>query len=384
MNIDAPLFAILILALMLACSWMTVRLWHFELPKGRLISIDGLRGFLAASVFIHHSIIWRDYLQSGLWRAPESNLYNQLGQSSVGLFFMITGFLFTRRLLDGDMDWLRLYAGRFMRLTPLYIFALAVMLTLVAWRSDFTLQEPVRQILGQTLGWLTFGALMPPINGVTETVIMLGVTWTLPWEWKFYLSLPLVSLALGVRARRYGIALIWIASILSVLFAPMPRMFLAGGLVAVLVRDQRWLAFAASRRATLLAIACLLTVALLFHGAFRPLPLLFLTLFFAIVAGGNTLFGALAWPASRLLGEISFSVYLLHGLLLFWLFRMIVPTPVELSPFQHWLVIFGATPLLFLVCLTTFAWVESPGIKHAPLLTDWLKERARFMGRKSG
>ncbi len=233
MTADNPVFAAAALALFLGCSWAMLRLSNMELPKGRLTSIDGLRGFLAASVFIHHSLIWRGYVLTGVWQAPDSNFYNQLGQSSVGLFFMITGFLFTRRLLEGNVDWLRLYAGRFARL-----------------------------------------------------------------------------------------------------------------------------AFAPTRRAALAAIACLLAALLLFHSAFRLPPLIFLTAFFAIVAGGNTLFGVLAWRPSRLLGEISFSVYLLHGLLLFALFRLILPAPQALSDTQHWLVAGGAIPLLVVVCLTTFRWVE--------------------------
>ena len=380
MNADNPVFAIAALALFLGCSWAMLRLSDMELPKGRLTSIDGLRGFLAASVFIHHSLIWRGYLLSGVWQAPDSNFYNQLGQSSVGLFFMITGFLFTRRLLEGNVDWARLYAGRFARLTPLYLVALALMLTLVAWRSGFTLRQPAALVLGQSLRWLTFGCLTPPINGLEDTgLITAYVTWTLPWEWKFYLLLPFIAFALG---RSHNRPVVWLAGLVVVLlliFAPTPRLFLGGVLAAFLVRDARWLAFAPTRRAALAAIACLLAALLLFHSAFRLPPLIFLTAFFAIVAGGNTLFGVLAWRPSRLLGEISFSVYLLHGLLLFALFRLILPAPQALSDTQHWLVAGGAIPLLVVVCLTTFRWVESPGVRRTKALQEWVMKSFPFL-----
>ncbi len=380
MNIDSPLFAILILALMLGCAWLTLRLAPIELPDGRLTSIDGLRGFLAVSVFIHHAMIWRDYLLLGRWQAPESNLYNELGQSSVGLFFMVTGFLFTRRLLDTEMDWVRLYAGRVMRLAPLYLFAITLMFALVAWRSDFTLHQPAHDVVVQSLRWLSFGFWAPPINGVAETGTMTAyVTWTLPWEWKFYLALPFIAFGLRHRQKRAVFALGIAVVALLLMFTSMPRFFLCGFAAAVLVRDPRWLAFARTRRASLVVIVCLLATLLLFHGAFKLAPMVLLAVVFAIIAGGNTLYGALAWRPSRLLGEISFSVYLLHGLLLFVMFRTVLPAPEELSAMQHWLAVIGAAPILFLASLCTFWFVEREGIRHTDALNGWVRGRFPFL-----
>src|SRR5579862_6911783 len=74
----------------------------------RFLAIDGLRGYLALSVFLHHSCVWYFYLRTGKWELPPSRLYVQLGQSSVALFFMITGFLFYSKLLQArnrEFDW---------------------------------------------------------------------------------------------------------------------------------------------------------------------------------------------------------------------------------------------------------------------------------------
>lgn len=80
-------------------------------PQGRFATIDGLRGFLAFFVFLHHSCIWYFYLRSGKWEVPPSNLYTHFGESSVALFFMITGFLFLSKLIEDrskKIDWERL------------------------------------------------------------------------------------------------------------------------------------------------------------------------------------------------------------------------------------------------------------------------------------
>ena len=60
--------------------------------ESRYASIDGLRGYLAFGVFVHHAIITLIFLRTGVFDFPPSNFYSQLGQGSVALFFMITGF----------------------------------------------------------------------------------------------------------------------------------------------------------------------------------------------------------------------------------------------------------------------------------------------------
>lgn len=45
----------------------------------RFLAIDGLRGYLALAVLVHHSSIWYVYARTGKWSAPPSALYAQLG-----------------------------------------------------------------------------------------------------------------------------------------------------------------------------------------------------------------------------------------------------------------------------------------------------------------
>lgn len=69
-----------------------------------------------------------------------------------------------------------------------------------------------------------------------------------------------------------------------------------------------------------------------------------------VMACGNTLFGALGSAVSRTLGEITRSIYLLHGKVLYCLFTFILPRPgaAQLTPLGHWLRVLGATPVLIL------------------------------------
>ena len=129
MNEINPIYAIAAYLLAIVTAALVLRAVpkisdHLEhAGNSRFASIDGLRGYLAFGVFIHHSIITWIFLSTGKIDLPPSNFYSQLGQGSVALFFMITGFLFWDRLLTQGRqhDWLAFAVSRLFRLYPLYL-----------------------------------------------------------------------------------------------------------------------------------------------------------------------------------------------------------------------------------------------------------------------
>ncbi|UYM62238.1 acyltransferase [Pseudomonas aeruginosa] len=102
MSPTSALPALACLAVALATCEFIRRLGSARLPASRFVTIDGLRGYLAFFVFLHHSSIWYYYLKDGLWQLPPSRLYAHFGQTSVALFFMVTGFLFAHKLRHAD------------------------------------------------------------------------------------------------------------------------------------------------------------------------------------------------------------------------------------------------------------------------------------------
>ncbi|EPK8551754.1 acyltransferase family protein [Pseudomonas aeruginosa] len=114
MSPTSALPALACLAVALATCEFIRRLGSARLPASRFVTIDGLRGYLAFFVFLHHSSIWYYYLKDGLWQLPPSRLYAHFGQTSVALFFMVTGFLFAHKLLHSrgtPIRWLDVYAA---------------------------------------------------------------------------------------------------------------------------------------------------------------------------------------------------------------------------------------------------------------------------------
>ena len=378
-------------------AWLTVgalnRFGRFDAPPkpGRFASIDGLRGHLALAVFVHHGIIWHAYLRTGRWEAPSSKLFNQLGQASVALFFMITAFLFVGKLLaarDRPIDWTRLFVSRVLRLTPLYLLAVTAVLVMCGGLSSWQVNSDPLELARALLHWLLFtigGA--PDINGVKHTTQMMsGVTWSLPLEWMFYLLLPSLALLMRRNASWWMAAAALLAACGIWAFHKDPwmlRAFAAGGLAAWL-GQQAWVARLANRAAGSVCVAGAIGVALLLtHEVREWRPMLALTIAFTLIAAGNTLFGLLVSKASRSMGELAYGLYLLHGLLLYGTLRMAVGQEVAASftNAQHWACLLALTPVLIVLAWLAFRLVEHPCMAMTHEVTLKVKSRLTSIRR---
>jgi len=336
--------------------WFQARL--AEQSGHRYAALDGLRGFLALGVLFTHVMTTRGWYVDGRWDASFAPFYVVSGQAGVSLFFMITGFLFWSRALQGPIDAPALYRSRLRRLTPMYLVSVALALVVIAALSGLHLDTDPVQLAREVRPWLSFGFIdTGPVNGVQEAHFVNAVYWTLAFEWSFYLALPL--LALFARGRAF--VLLAAVVLFFGLRTPITLNFLAGALIAAAVHN-RWLAGRlASPWLAPIPIAALAGV-LAMDSAYSPHAVALLAVFFAFVADGNTLCGLLRTSAARLLGLVSYSFYLLHGIVVFVAYRMLdgaVPV-AGLGAAQHWAV--AAVATLFAVALSaiTYRHVEYP------------------------
>lgn len=330
-------------------------------------------------------MIWFFYLRTGEWRAPPSNLYTHFGEAGVAFFFMITGFLFFSKIQQGKhsgIDWLRLYVSRFLRLMPLYAVAITVLLIIVFFVSDFTINEPARRILKHIFRWIGFTIFdAPDINAVTNTwIIIAGVTWSLPYEWFFYLLLPLFSLAIGSRVAWKLLALSGVT--LIIIYYRNTSIFhwlsFAGGIAASFVIRSDYLCQKLRGKSFSIAAIALLALTVSLYPSSRGYPqIIMLSATFIIIAAGNSVFGLFTDKLSRTLGEMAYSIYLLHGLLLFTVFGIILgPEQAKLlSPLQYWIAIIGLTPVLTGVAFVSYRKIEHPALQKTQTLTVWLREK---------
>ena len=119
-----PLWAVIAYALAITTSALLLRFFPRlqrsvqHTGQQRFSSVDGLRGYLAFGVFVHHTAITWIYLHTRVFDVPKNYFYAQIGLASVALFFMITGFLFWGRLIKHGRhhDWLAFAVSRIFRL----------------------------------------------------------------------------------------------------------------------------------------------------------------------------------------------------------------------------------------------------------------------------
>lgn len=371
MHPQSPLFAVIIFIIAFATAWLLQLRFKLSFTGRRNESIDGLRGFLAISVFMHHSSIWYQYFQIGVWDAPRSNLFNLLGQASVSLFFMISAFLFVSKLLDAKergFDWKNFFKSRICRLVPLYFFSVAAMIILILVTASWQLNVPFPKFIESVLNWLLFTINKTPNINKSDLTLLVnaGVVWSLPYEWLLYFSLPVISLFI-LRKKPNAIVL-GIAAIFIVLFIIVHGVrisfilpFVAGSIAPLLSKLTKINEKIRAPYASVAVIACL-ALLLLFHNAGNIFALILLTVIFTLTALGNSIFGILKSSTLKLLGEISYSTYLLHGFVLFITFYFVIgfEKMKMLSPAAYCNIVFLITPLVVIVSLITFYFIERP------------------------
>ena len=387
-----PAYGVAAMAVALVTAWIATR-WLPVETRGRNVPLDGLRGYMAFGVFVYHSVIWYAYLRTGKWGAPPESVYRPIGDLCVKVFFMITAYLFVGKIIDAKrrpIDWLALFVSRVLRLTPLYAFAMVVLVAMTFALTGWRLQEPIGALVDHVGPWAAFTMIAAPdINRLADTwVLIAGVTWTLGYEWLFYLSLPLVAV---LMRRRVPIATVlictalvaWLVAIKPDAFVPWS--FVAGAAAAAIAREPR-IADRLRGRGVAAAVVVAMAAAILLQGfgVSKAVSFLALVVGFVPIACGNPVFGLLTNGPALLLGEVSYGLYLLHGLLLSFTFEILLGDSVvkTLGPTQHWLLVMAVGSVLVVVTCITFRWIERPAMRSAPQWTLRLGQLGSSLTRR--
>lgn len=351
-------------------------------------TLDGWRAVSILAVIICHG---RDTLfgLSGWWQSPGLLSWAAEGRLGVDLFFAISGFLITRRLLeeadrDGRFNLSRFYIRRAFRILPpcwLYLATLAIA------GAVGLLSVGVNEILD---------CLLFIRNYTIQTeVYYTGHFWSLAVEEHFYLLWPMLLFLLRPRQAAWLVPVLGIAvhiwrgmdSRYHVFAAFFPDAgvgsrtdtridaLLWGCEAALLMpffdklRTRRWLSWSWAVLVSVLASVVAFSA---------PMLPLWLALGFPLLIVSTVLFPdgicgrLLEWSPIRLIGRMSYSLYLWQTLLLtitddsdaFFGCRVLKEWPWNL------LVIFG-------IAWLSFCFVERPMIR----LGHWLTKRRRPAAR---
>ena len=343
---------------------------------GRHANLNGLRGFLSLIMFVCHAATWQQYLEDGQWRVSSSPFLIIPGQTGIAIFFMITGFLFAKKYLDSknqQIDWVKVYCSRFFRLYPAYLFSMLLLFSIVAASSFYSKSTENNINILSYLKWILFtipGA--PALNGLQDTNIMMaGITWSLTFEWAFYFSLPILAAVLGTKiswpAIAFGAAMLLTTLYFIPFYGLVYFMILLGVLSAIVDKYANLQDLLNTKIAGILAIALLI-----FNGfinnqtSYTATSIALIGVAFMVFAAGNTLSGFLNSKAIQIFGLGTYSIYLLHGPLLYITFKLIQKNNYEIykSNEGFWLIILVLSPILVIFSIFSYVFIEVPSMKH--------------------
>ncbi len=366
----------------------------------RVVTLDGLRGFLGLAVFFHHGVVYYPYITLGSWDLPPSGFYTVLGQFGVAVFFMITGYLFWAMMIaqGGRPDFRRLYVGRVFRIGPLYLAAVVGMLLIILQQTGWAIREPVWPLTKELVKWAMLGVfgIGPDINGDRDTTeIMAGVTWSLQDEWLFYAALAVIGFAARWHVGSWSVPVMALASSLACV-AYQPPSGATASLTGASALFAIGMGSAALRnipsppqrgregeKANHQCVGSACAVGLLgilfttFDQAHSVVPLVLIGTVFLLIVSGCDCFGLLTLKASQRLGNISYGIYLLQGLVLNRVFAVAGLRHYALQSATHyWIVLTLSAIILVLAAALAHVLIERPGIALGQALCRRLGARA--------
>ncbi|MCB1466889.1 MAG: acyltransferase [Rhizobiaceae bacterium] len=297
-----------------AASLSRLLLPNRQTGRSRDRILEGLRGVAAVGVVACHL---NQHMVAILGFTEPPLLGNHVGILGVQMFFALTAYLFTRKALAGEIEAGEFYIGRIRRIVPLYTFVCLAGFA-IAWFYTRQQTFPLGAMLSDAMNTYLYGfAKNDPIEfrGI-NMLTLIGIAWTLSYEWIFYILLiPAFSLWRQRGLWRWslsGVVVVLACRDFMLQSEQIIWPFFLPGVAAALLEEKM------PRRIGLLAL-CLTPIAiwLVFWlpGFWNPTKLLMASIvFFGI------LFGRPRWLEGRLLqvlGASSFSIYLLQYLVIF-------------------------------------------------------------------
>lgn len=331
--------------------------------------MEGLRGFAVLLVFLVHyeSLLEPWIARDAPLRAVAQSLFT-LGNAGVDLFFLLSGYLIYGSLLTRQQTFRSFFARRLQRIYPAFttVFAMYVALSLLLPAESKVPKE------GAALYLLENYLLLP---GLLPIHPMITVAWSLSYEMFCYLVLPAMVGLLRLRERTMRWRLTWFLSIAAALSAytalnggPISLVMFVSGIVLyeVISKTELRAHGGVGLLALIIGLASTLWPLAAPAGETVEALMLFVTFFVFGLACFRSpdawLPKAFSWTPLRWLGNMSYSYYLLHGLVLkggfMLLSRLLPPTGQESA--LHWALLLPMLALTLLPSAALFLLIERP------------------------
>jgi peptidoglycan/LPS O-acetylase OafA/YrhL len=332
------------------------------MDRERFVALDSWRGICALVVVLFHYPVWG-------WIHAQPIIEN--GYLFVDFFFVLSGFVIVTAYGD-RLDSPRAVGGfllrRFGRLWPLHLTLLAVFVAIALARRSFNADDQ------HSAHAVVTNLLMIHGLGVEPGLTWNSPSWSISVEWFLYLTFALVAAA-PYRPVVY-VALAALGAAVLILKAPFHAAstydygffrglagFFVGALLTYLPRLRRGLA--AEAAAAGVAVAFVIAGRWLFLA-----PLVFALVVYVFAGSDGLLSRALRWRPCALIGEWSYSLYMVHTLVVAAIWNL--HRPLGFYPIQGGghlgatlprEIIGAAAYLAVTIALSwlTFSLVEQPG-----------------------
>ncbi|MDI2113283.1 acyltransferase family protein [Commensalibacter nepenthis] len=344
--------------------------------NNRLYTIDGLRGYLAYFIVFLHATVWYNLISIHQFKGSEQTNVELLGTTGLCIFFMISAFLFWTRWLNhqGKIKVIPFYIKRFFRIAPIYYLCILCLFIAVMGKTNWHLEVSIGSFIKQIVAWFSFGLFsFPTINGYPYTsLLVMGVVWTIPYEWMLYLALPII----GVFSKNIWVSLCFaitlcVITILSQFYWKihliadndmMPFASYAIGILIATLKHMKWQPPFRDFYGSLVMAGCIALLLAFCHKYPEPLMLLLGGVFFYCVVSGGSLFGLFKLPASQRMGRVSYSIYLCQGLVLYFFSDTLVFVKqlILRSIWHYWSVFLGECIVLLFVACCLYIFIEKP------------------------
>lgn len=278
--------------------------------------LDGLRAIAALLVVNAH---FSGVIAWGLGNRKPLLFADNSGSMGVQIFFALSGFLFAEKIFNNKMEEpAKFLMGRIKRIFPLYFVAVtaSILLMLV-----FSFSRPdILKMFHACLDFYLSGIFFTQAEKIGEffPVQVLGTIWTLRYEWAFYLFVPFLAFSItSKRAMAASIlaVLLYLVATTSVTATNIYWAFFLPGIFAAAVLRKSPILGAWQRYLVFVMIPVLSFLILFGPTGYTLFRLIEITILFLMIvlSEPRILFN----KTLRFLGEISYSIYLVHFPMLF-------------------------------------------------------------------
>src|SRR5579863_5013692 len=170
-------------------------LYELSTEDSRFTAMEGIRGLAILLVFcVHYHTLFSPNLIPNSLSFRVSQISWGLGQSGVDLFFVLSGFLIYGAVIRKPINYLKFMKRRVERIYPTFLAVFSLYLVLcVAFPSVSKLP---------TGGWSASKYILMNLSllpGIFPIKPLITVAWSLSYEFFYYLFIPLLVGALGLR-----------------------------------------------------------------------------------------------------------------------------------------------------------------------------------------